>query len=368
MKIVVAGAGYAGTIAANRLAKRVRDAQITVVNPRAEFVERVRLHEQISGTGSAATPLRAMLRDGIGIRVDSVEKIGDGVLTLRDTPELAFDYALLAVGSTVLSPTGTVPVGTWEGAQRARKLLGELTEGSTVTVVGGGLTGIETASEIAAAHPDLRVRLVGATIGASLSPVAQRRVLADLERLGIELVLGTFAEVRAGKAGDAVVLETGDVLGSDLTLWAIVSGVPDLAARSGLRVTPDGRAVVDDFLRSVSDPRIFVIGDCAAVLNARFACATATPQGAHAASTLARLITGRAPKPFSMGYTGQALSLGRRNGLVQASRRDDTPRRLFIAGRLAAISKESINRYAKYGSRTANYAWLPGAGTSHRPR
>lgn len=359
MKIVVVGAGYAGTIAANRLAESVREAEITVVNPRAEFVERVRLHEQIAGTGSAATPLTAMLRDEIALRVGTVDKIGDGVLTVRDGGELEFDYAVLAVGSTVAAPAGAVPVGTWEGAQQARNRLGQLTDGGTVTVVGGGLTGIETASEIAAAHPGLRVRLVGATIGASLSPGAQRRVLGALERLRVELVRDTVAEVDA--ATGTVTLDSGRVLPSQLTLWAIVSAVPDLAGRSGLRVTGDGRAVVDEFLRSAGDPRIFVVGDCAAVPNARFACATATPQGAHAATTLARLIAGREPKQFSMGYTGQALSLGRRDGLVQASRRDDTPRRLYVSGRLAAFGKEAINRYAKYGSRTANYAWLGGA-------
>ena len=45
---------------------------------------------------------------------------------------------------------------------------------------------------------------------------------------------------------------------------------------------------------------------------------------------------------------------------------DDTPRRLFITGRMAAMSKQSINRYAKYGSRTANHAWLPDPGSPHR--
>ncbi|MFE9328708.1 oxidoreductase [Nocardia sp. NPDC052278] len=109
--------------------------------------------------------------------------------------------------------------------------------------------------------------------------------------------------------------------------------------------------------------RIFVVGDCAAVPNARFACATATPQGAHAATTLARLISGQMPKRYSMGYVGQALSLGRRDGLIQASRRDDAPLNFHNSGRLAAFSKEWINRYAKYGSRTANYAWLPGAAS-----
>jgi NADH dehydrogenase FAD-containing subunit len=363
VKIVVVGAGYAGTIAANRLAKKLKDAEVTVVNPRADFVERVRLHQQIAGTGSAATPLTEMLRGGVTVNVGAVDKIGDGTVGLDDGTSIGFDHLIVAVGSTAVPMPGTVAVGTWEGAQQARTALASLPSGAVVTVVGGGLTGIETATEVADARPDLLVRLVGETIGAALSPGAQRRVRADLERMSVQVTEGTVRQVRTPDTTDgsgAVVLRSGEQFASDLTLWAIVSGVPDLVARSGLQVDAQGRAVVDEHLRSVTDPRIFVVGDCAAVPGARFACATATPQGAHAAATLIRIVNGRKLKRFSMGYTGQALSLGRRNGLVQACRRDDTPRRIFIAGRLGAVSKEGVNRYAKYGSRTANYAWLPG--------
>ena len=61
-----------------------------------------------------------------------------------------------------------------------------------------------------------------------------------------------------------------------------------------------------------------------------------------------------------MGYAGQALSLGRRDGLLQATRRDDTVRRLYLAGRAAAVGKEGICRYARNSSRTATYSWLRG--------
>ena len=42
--IVVIGGGYAGTLAANHLRLRA-DLDITVVNPRPVFVERIRLHQ-----------------------------------------------------------------------------------------------------------------------------------------------------------------------------------------------------------------------------------------------------------------------------------------------------------------------------------
>ncbi|WP_030265283.1 NAD(P)/FAD-dependent oxidoreductase [Streptomyces violens] len=356
MRVVVVGAGYAGVLAANRVAGKVKAAEITVVNPRPEFVERVRLHEQVAGTGVAATPLASMLREGVDVRVGVVDKIGDGQVTLDDGGSVDFDHLVLAVGSTVAPLPGTVAVGTWEGAEEARGALAGLARGKVVTVIGGGLTGIETAAEIAYGRPDLRVRIVGPTIAASLSAGARERVRAGLDRLGVEVVEDSVERIDPGE----VRLRSGSSVASDLTLWAVIGSVPDLAARSGLEVEGDGRAVVDEYLRSVSDPRIFVVGDCAAVPGARAACATALPQGAHAADTLARVMQGREPEPYSMGYVGQALSLGRRDGVLQASRRDDTVRRFYLAGRTASVVKERICRYAKYGARTATYAWLRG--------
>ncbi|MEU6661913.1 FAD-dependent oxidoreductase [Streptomyces sp. NPDC046821] len=358
MKIVVVGAGYAGTIAANRLARKVPGAEITVLNPRPEFVERVRLHQHIAASGAVAAPLTRMLGDGVTLRQGTADKIGDGTVTLADGESLDFDHLFVAVGSTVVPMPGTVPIGTWEGAEEAREALAGLAAGSRVTVVGGGLTGIETAAEVAEARPDLSVRLVADSLAPSLSTGARDQVRTTLGRMGVDIVTGTVTEVVDGSG--AVRLDSGAELDSDLTLWGIAASVPDLCARSGLEVNAEGRALVDEFLRSVSDERIFVIGDCAAVPGARLSCATAMPQGAHAADNLARIVNGRAPEPYSMGYTGQAVSLGRRDGVLQVSRRDDTVRRLYFAGRVAALTKEGVCRVVKYGARTANYAWLPG--------
>lgn len=356
MNIVVIGAGYAGAVAANRLKRKVPSARITVVNPRGDFIERVRLHEQLAGSGTAARPLTEMLRDGITVATASVDKIGDGALTLDDGRSLDFDYAILAAGSVATPMAGAIPIGTWEGAEQARIALEALPAGGIVTVVGGGLTGIETSAEIAEARPDLRVRLVSETVGAALSAGGQRYVRATLARLTVEIVADRIDEID----GTTVRLGTGTALDSDLTFWAIIAAVPDLAARSGLAVDADGRAVVGADLRSVTDPRIFAVGDCAAVPGMRMACATAAPQGAHAADTLARMSKGRAPRPFSMGYGGQGMSLGRRDALLQTTDRADNANRLFFGGRVPAFTKELISRYAAYASRTGNSVWISG--------
>ncbi|MPZ86379.1 MAG: hypothetical protein GEV28_40820 [Actinophytocola sp.] len=100
-----------------------------------------------------------------------------------------------------------------------------------------------------------------------------------------------------------------------------------------LEVNSEGRAIVDEFLRGVTDERIFVVGDCAAVPGARPGCRTAQPHGIHAANTLARLVKGHKPEPHSVLYFAQGVKLGRKDAVVQVTRRDDTARRRYFAGR-----------------------------------
>ncbi|ASO18981.1 NADH dehydrogenase FAD-containing subunit [Actinoalloteichus hoggarensis] len=322
MKTVVIGAGYAGPVAANRLAGKAPTAEITVLDPRPEFVERVRLHRHVAGSGAVTESLTTMLRTGIASIVGTVDRIDDGRVRLDDGRTLGYDHVVLAVGSTA----GPMPVGTWEGAERSRVALATLTTGSTVTVIGGGPTGIETASEVAFTRPDVRVRLIGPAVASSFSQRAHRRIRASLKRLTVDLVDDevTSVERDSGEFRGVVRLRSGSMFASDLTLWAIIGEVPDLAARSGLAVDHRGRVVVDEFLRSVTDHRILAVVDCAAVPGARMACRVAGPPGAHAADTRARTIGGRDLVPYSVRHLARAVSLGRRDAVGQFTRRDDT--------------------------------------------
>ena len=52
IRVVVIGGGYAGVIAANHLRVNA-DIAITLINPRARFVERIRLHQLVTGSDDA---------------------------------------------------------------------------------------------------------------------------------------------------------------------------------------------------------------------------------------------------------------------------------------------------------------------------
>ncbi len=345
MDIVIAGAGYAGTVAANLLARKGGDdVTVTVVSPHTEFVERVRLHQEIAGSGPATRPLSEMLDGRVKHRTAAVEKVGDGVVELSDGSALDFDRMIYAVGSSAASPDGTLAVGDVDQAREAARRLRALDEGARVTVVGAGLSGIETASEIAEQRPDLSVRLVGDELGASLGVAARRRVAKVLSSLGVDVVTGRWTA-----ADDA-----------DLTLWAVTAQVTDLAARSGLDTDDTGRVRVDQRLRSTSHPHVYAVGDAAAVEGTRASCQAALPQGAHAAKNVLRELRGEAPRAFSMSFVGQNVSLGRRDAVIQHAHRNDVPTRIWFGGRPGAFFKEQVCTFAAASARKGSAVTIPG--------
>jgi NADH:ubiquinone reductase (H+-translocating) len=368
--IVVIGGGYAGTLAANHLRLRA-DAEIALVNPRPVFVERIRLHQLAAGSGTAAVDYGTLLGEGIRLVVDSAERINstDRTIELTSGAVLDYDYLIYAVGSTGIVPAavpGAVefayPVAEFEHAARLRGALDELHPDAPVTVVGAGLTGIETASELAGQR---RVTLVcGGVLGPSLSGPGRRSVAKWLRRLGVD-VLETAVVREVGQA--AVVLSDGALLPSAVTVWTAGFGVPELAARSGLRTDELGRLLTDETLTSVDDPRIVAAGDAAAPSGQplRMSCQAAIPLGAQAANTVLSRIAGTPPAVVNQAFTGQCVSIGRSYGTIQLARPDDTPVNVAIGGRVAASIKEAVCKGTVWGIRREAakpgwYRWLKG--------
>jgi NADH dehydrogenase FAD-containing subunit len=275
------------------------------------------------------------------------------VLVESDTgpAELSWTHLVYAVGSVGAAPIPGAAehafvVGDLEGAQAAMAAVGAAGDRPRVLVVGGGLTGIETASELAEQHPHGDVTLVSASpVAAGMRNAARSAITRRLRRLGVTVLETAVLGLEAGKAQ----LAGGQVLPFDACLLATAFAVPDLAAASGLAVDAHGRLLVDEHLRSVEAPSVLGAGDAVAVAGSagahlRMACSVALPMGGHAASVLLSAVRGEPPGRFSMGFTAQCISLGRAHGYVQLVRADDSPRRLHVSGVLGARVKEAVCR------------------------
>lgn len=375
--VVVVGGGYAGTVAANRLRQRP-DIDITLVNSRPVFVERIRLHQLVADTGAATAEYGELLGDGIRLIVDTVDSIEftDRRVLLASGAELTYDYLIYAVGSTGAMPL-TVPgaaefayaIADLESAQRLRYALADLPPDAPVTVIGAGLTGIETASELGARGRPVTL-VCGGALGPSLSERGRRSVAKRLRKLGVNVLEFVAAtQVR----WDAVVLSDGAVLPSAATVWTAGFAVPDLAARSGLRTDAIGRLLTDETLTSVDDDRIVAAGDATAPSGQplRMSCQAAGPLGAQAADTVLSRIAGRTPAALNQAFVGQCVSLGRSHATFQLARTDDTPVNAVVAGRTAASLKEAICKgtlwaIRREAAKPGSYYWLKGGNRAAR--
>lgn len=374
-RILVIGGGYAGVLFANRLGRKTRaeEARIVLASARPWFVERVRLHEDVAGNGPTRRALASIVdARRVSVRVGTVESVDLAAqrASFGDGPSEAFDELVLATGSVQARPA--VPgfeharsCANEEEALALRAELGALPHASQVVVVGGGLTGIELATELGERRRDLRITLLtGGDLGACVSPDARAYIRALCTRIGVGL--REHARVVAVER-DGVVLASGDVVPAAVTVWCGGFAPTPLAGAIGLAVDEIGRAIVDAQLRSVSHARVRVIGDAARVdpgergAPLRMACATALPQAAFSADAVAREIAGDEARAFSFAYLIQCLSLGRRHGLVQHVDPWDAPQRLFVKGRVAAYFKELICRYAAGSPRLERlgigYSW-----------
>lgn len=358
-RIMVLGAGYAGAYAAGLLARRLHrdEVEITVVNAEPDFVERMRMHQLAAGQELRRHDL-AELFAGTGIRllVARVEAVDAEQRTVTvtgadGTDRLEYDTLLYTLGSTAADHD--VPgvaehafhVAGRPSALRLRQRLDDLGGTGSVLVVGGNLTAIEAAPELAESRPGLRVTLATTgELGGWLGPAARRHLFRAFDRFGITVHEHTTIErVEASH----VVAADGTVLPADATVWAAGFAVHPVAAASGLAVEENGRIRVDRMMRSVSHPDVYAAGDSAFAIrdNGRplpMSCASAGFTAMQAVAAIVGDLTGREAPETSLSYVGNHISLGRKDGIFQFVDAAERSKSWALRGRPAARVKAAI--------------------------
>ncbi|MFE7835948.1 NAD(P)/FAD-dependent oxidoreductase [Streptomyces sp. NPDC057474] len=369
-RLVVLGAGYAGAYVAGTLARRLSpaDTEITVVNAEPDFVQRLRLHQLAAGQEIEAPHLADVFGGTeIRLRLARVTAVDPErqVVAVADADgggELGYDTLLYALGSHVAdhSVPGVAEhafdVTGRASALRLRERLDSLSrrdDGGSVLVVGDGLTGIETATEIAESRPGLSVTLVArGELGTQLAAGARGHLRRACDRLGITVREHTGVEaVEATR----VLCADGTVLASDATVWTAGFAAVPIAAAGGLEVTDNGRIVVDRTMRSVSHPNVYAVGDSAYAIgdNGRplpMSCASAGYTGRQATEAIVGRLCGRKIANTKLEYLGNHISLGRRDGILQMVDDEARAKPKYVGGRKAARIKAGIVKMSLWGT------------------
>ena len=358
-RILVLGAGIAGLLFTLRLAGKVarEPVQITLIDESDTFTVRPRLHEFATGQHVFRRPfLEILCKTQVQFlqgRVISLDPSRHRI-TVQDQQqhELEYDYLVYALGS--LTDRHSVPgvaeyayslsaSGPFSAASLRDKLPEIADRGGQVVVCGGGATGIETAAQVASIYPQIKVSLVSrGSFALSWDKNVADAIRRRLVSLGVEIV----EQSQVGSVCvQSVVLDQGRELGCDLCIWAGGFVVSPLAREAGMAVNERDQVLVDPFLRSVSNPEIYAMGDAASpvedpgVAHVRMSAFTAGIMGAHGADCVSAMLTGKTSTPLSFAYLAQAIALGRHHAIFFPLSPDDRPRPPYIADWLGSLAR-----------------------------
>ncbi len=376
-QIVVAGAGYAGLHVALRLTGKLRnnpEVQITLVD-RHDYHQVLTELPRVAGGTRAADAVRIPFQDMLDKRVRFVETeitgfdladrrllTGAGpigwtwlVLALGSRPN---DFAIPGLAQRALSLySASDAERVWAAANKALMTAAAVTDPeeqrrlATMVVGGGGATGVELAGELAEMLPEVArghglppdrpaVLLVeaGPTILAGSSPQLVDKATKLLSDLGVQV--RTDATIAAATE-EGFRLEDGELVEGGVFVWAGGLKAPQLVSDSGLPTGHNGRVKVDQHLRVLDHPEIYVAGDLASVTDPRSGhvlpplAQVALEEGETVARNLEAELKGRRLEAFTFHDKGFVVSVGTRRGVADVAG-------ITSGGRLAHLLKDAI--------------------------
>jgi NADH:ubiquinone reductase (H+-translocating) len=349
-KVVILGGGFGGLAAARALYK---SAEVTVVD-RHNFQTFLPLLYQVSTAGLAADhvayPIRGALRKtDINFRMGSPISIDhkNQEVKLDSSEVLQFDHLIVALGS-VSADFGIPGVNEYalgmKTVHEALTIRAEIMrrfedlcrfEDDTklsISVIGGGPTGVEMAGAIAelirgplksdqanaAAHIQVSLIEAGPRLLPPFAPSLSARTKKDLEKLGVKVLLNTAVKAIEHRK---IILKDDSVLNSEITIWA--AGVKGSDAMAQLNLPANGnRVAVEPTMQVKNYPNIWALGDIAGALGKDgrplpMVAPVAIQQGKFIAKQIARLMAKKPLTDFKYLDKGSMATIGRNKAVVQ---------------------------------------------------
>lgn len=393
MRLVIIGAGFAGMYAALSAA-RLRDIrgaspeelEIALVSPEPTLVVRPRLYEPHPETLTASllevfNAIDVVYVQGSAETVDATSRT-IGIATAEGAHKsLAYDRLVVASGSRLFRPNipglaeHSFSVDSLEDAVALDKHLHGLaqrpsTNGrNTVVVVGGGFTGIETATEIPARlrgilGDDAKTRVIivdrNNVIAPDMGPDSRPVIDDALRKLGVETRLGVGV---ASLDQSGISLSSGEHIGTETVIWAAGIRAAPLTEQLSAERDNYGRLVVDRDLRVPGVPGVFATGDAARAVcdddgnYALMSCQHATRMGAFAGHNAAAELLGVPTKPYHQKAYVTCLDLGEAGALFTRG----WERKVEMVGEVAKKTKREINTVWIYPPKAERAAALASA-------
>lgn len=237
---------------------------------------------------------------------------------IRNDETIEFSKLCIALGCTDKyhgipgADLFTHSIQTFSSSRLTYHMLNDLKPYGQVSVVGGGLSGVELASELRESRPDLNIRILdrGASILSAFPDKLQGYVRDWFTEHNVEMV----SHVSISRVEPNVLYNQQELIHTDVTIWT--AGIQPVEVVQNLELPKDshGRVLVDTHHRVPNHPDIFIVGDCASLPFAPSA-QLAEAQGKQIADVLKAEMWNQAmPRLGEIKLKGVLGSLGKKHG------------------------------------------------------
>jgi len=342
-KIVILGGGYGGlTVAAELLKDRLPDdCQLTLIDRMPFQGLKTEYYALAAGTVSdidlrVAFPVdpRLLLKYGEVHSVDADRKL----VLMENADPIPYDILVIALGCVDKyhgipgAPEFACSIQTFSSSRATYQQVNDVKPYGQVTIVGGGLSGVEVAAELRESRPDLNIRILdrGPSVLSAFPGKAQEYVRSWFLEHDVEM----RGHVALSRLERGVLYDRDQVIETDVTVWtAGIQASPIVQALPGEK-DGMGRLFLTDTYHLPDDDAIYVVGDCAALPFAPSGQA-AEAQGKQVADVIRARMRGETVRLRQIKLKGVLGSLGKKAGFGVMGRRT-------LMGRVPRLLKSGV--------------------------
>jgi NADH dehydrogenase len=347
--IVILGGGYGGLTAAKHLLENElpKDARIYLVDRMPYQGLKTEYYALAAGTVSdldirVAFPVHPQCETVFG-EVTGVDW-DNKTVSIEGRDALPYDALVIALGCTdnyhgiAGAQQYSCSIQTLSNTRRTYQLMNDVRPYGQVSIVGGGLSGVEIASELRESRADLNIRILdrGPSILSAFPGKLQQYVSSWFREHDVEM--RSNISITALEQG---VIHNGDEpIATDATVWTAGIQPVELVQRMTQPKDKQGRLAVNEWHELPDQPNVFVVGDCASMPFSPSG-QLAEAMGKQAAQVIAARLNGKEPKLSRIKLKGTLGSLGKKAGFGLMG---STP----IMGRVPRLLKTGVLWMSKH--------------------
>ncbi|MBM7646083.1 NADH dehydrogenase [Scopulibacillus daqui] len=343
-RLVLVGGGYGNVRVMNHLFSDglPNDVEVTLIDREPYHCMKTEYYALAAGTISDQD-VRVSFPKHPQLKIINAEVIkinlADKKIHLKNAEDVSYDTVVIGLGcedkyhGVPGAPEYTLSIQSIRNVRYTAQKLHSMPSGSTVSIVGAGLSGIEVASELCESRKDLNIRLYdrGERILSTFPERVSHYIQEWFENNGVTVINNS----NITKVEPDCLYNNDEPNHTDVVIWTAGIQAHHLVQELDIEKGSGGRAIVTEHHYLPDHPEVFVVGDCAYYDQAPSA-QLSEAQGDQIYKVLkARWNNQPEPKLEEIKLKGMVGSLGKKKGFAEFMGKP-------LTGRVARLLKSGI--------------------------